>query len=36
VPVSYLVASDGTVRQVLPPTPFTSTEQVARAVRTSA
>jgi thiol-disulfide isomerase/thioredoxin len=36
VPVSYLVASDGTVRQVLPPTPFTSTEQVARAARTSA
>ncbi|MEU0465435.1 TlpA disulfide reductase family protein [Amycolatopsis sp. NPDC006131] len=33
LPVSYVVTSDGTVRQVLPPTPFSSVDQVDRAVR---
>lgn len=32
LPVSYVVRSDGGVRQVTPPTPFTSVEQVREAV----
>ncbi|WP_245787738.1 TlpA family protein disulfide reductase [Amycolatopsis saalfeldensis] len=33
LPVSYVVTADGALRQVLPPTPFSSPEQVARTVR---
>ncbi|MGH3904090.1 MAG: TlpA family protein disulfide reductase [Pseudonocardiaceae bacterium] len=33
LPVSYVVTGDGTVRQVLPPTPFSSVDQVDRTVR---
>jgi hypothetical protein len=33
LPVSFAVTSDGTVRQVLPPRPFWSPEQVDRTVR---
>ncbi|MGH3860095.1 TlpA family protein disulfide reductase [Actinokineospora sp.] len=33
LPASYVVAGDGAVRQVLPPTPFSSVDQVDRAVR---
>jgi thiol-disulfide isomerase/thioredoxin len=33
VPVSYVVARDGTVRQVLPPTPFRSPAEVDRIVQ---
>lgn len=36
VPVSYLVSGDGTVRQVLPPTPFRSADEVARTLRAMA
>ena len=32
LPISYLVAADGTVTRVDPPTPFTSADQVAAAV----
>jgi thiol-disulfide isomerase/thioredoxin len=32
LPVSYVVTGDGTVRQVLPPTPFRSVDEVTRAV----
>ncbi|MFN2536184.1 MAG: TlpA family protein disulfide reductase [Pseudonocardiaceae bacterium] len=34
LPVSYLVTPDGTIRQVLPPTPFTSPAHVEQTVRT--
>lgn len=33
LPVSYVVTADGTIGQVLPPTPFSSPEQVAQRVR---
>lgn len=32
LPVSYMITGNGTIRQVLPPTPFTSPGQVAQAV----
>jgi hypothetical protein len=32
LPVSYLLHADGRVSRLLPPTPFTSADQVAAAV----
>lgn len=33
IPVSYVVTSQGTIRQVLPPTPFSTVEQIERTVQ---
>ena len=33
LPVSYVVTSQGTIRQVIPPTPFSSVDQIERTVQ---
>ena len=33
VPVSYVVTSQGAIRQVLPPTPFSTVEQIEQTVQ---